>query len=179
MSDAKLIKRRVRFSVLSEEDRFFLMTERLDNAGVIFPPPLIFLSGLLIGGIISWFYHTPFLPKVLAVGLGIILIIIGLGIVLNARSKMRNAETNIEPWKPTTAILSDGIYGLSRNPIYLAMSFIYVGISFLFNSFWFLPPLIPILLVIHYGVILREEKYLENKFGENYLNYKKTVRRWI
>ena len=92
---------------------------------------------------------------------------------------MAKAETNIEPWKPTTAILSDGIYGISRNPVYVAMVFIYLGVVFLFNSLWILPPLILVLLVMHYGVILREEKYLEQKFGEEYLNYKEKVRRWI
>lgn len=92
---------------------------------------------------------------------------------------MKKAETNIEPWKPTTRILNNGIYAMSRNPVYLAMIFIYVGISFLLNSFWLLPPLILVVIALHYGVILREEKYLADKFGEDYLNYKKAVSRWI
>ena len=92
---------------------------------------------------------------------------------------MRRAKTNVEPWKPTTAILDTGIYGISRNPIYIAMALVYAGIAFLFNSFWFLPPLILVLLIIHFGVILREEKYLADKFGDEYLNYKNRVRRWL
>nr|MBA2621105.1 isoprenylcysteine carboxylmethyltransferase family protein [Acidobacteriota bacterium] len=63
--------------------------------------------------------------------------------------------------------------------IYLGMIFIYSGVSFLFNSFWFLPPLALVLFVMHNGVITREEKYLERKFGDEYLNYKTRVRRWI
>ena len=103
----------------------------------------------------------------------------GLTIIVTTILQMRRAKTNVEPWKPTTAILDGGLYGISRNPIYAAMCLIYLGVSFLFNSFWFLPPLVPVLLIVHFGVILREEKYLERKFGEEYLNYKNRVRRWI
>lgn len=155
------------------------MAKEKDTAGVIAPPPLIFLSGLLIGGLISWFYPFNFLPNIWGYLLGGILVVTGLGIVLIAKTKMAKAETNIEPWKPTTAILSDGIYGISRNPIYLAMIFIYVGMVFIFNLLWMLPPIILVLFVMHYGVILREENYLEQKFGDEYLNYKEKVRRWI
>lgn len=150
-----------------------------DNPNVIAPPPLIFLSGLIIGGLISWFFPAAFLPRSFATISGITLIVAGFAVILTAIRQMRRAETNVEPWKPTTAILDDGIYGISRNPIYLAMAAIYLGIAFLFNSFWFLPLLGLVLLMIHYGVILREEKYLEGKFGAEYLNYKNRVRRWI
>jgi len=150
-----------------------------DNPNVIAPPPLIFLSGLLIGGLITWFFPSEFLPKSLAVILGTALAVAGLTIIVTTILQMRRAKTNVEPWKPTTAILDGGLYGISRNPIYAAMCLIYLGVSFLFNSFWFLPPLVPVLLIVHFGVILREEKYLERKFGEEYLNYKNRVRRWI
>ncbi len=150
-----------------------------DNPGVVAPPPLIFLAGLLIGGMIAWFYPSRFLPDVVGFVLGGGLIGVGLVIIFIARTKMSRAKTNIEPWKPTTAILDDGIYGLSRNPVYAAMIVIYFGVVFSFNSLWILIPLIFVLLVIHFGVILREEKYLERKFGEEYLNYKDRVRRWV
>jgi protein-S-isoprenylcysteine O-methyltransferase Ste14 len=150
-----------------------------DTAGVIAPPPLIFLGGLMMGRGISWFYPIHFLPNVWWRSLGGVFVVIGIGIVLVARSKMAKAETNIEPWKPTTAILSDGIYGVSRNPVYVAMIVVYLGVVFLFNSLTILLPLILVLLVMHYGVILREERYLEEKFGKEYLSYKKKVRRWV
>ncbi len=155
------------------------MPNAKDNPNVIGPPPVIYLSGLLIGGVISWFFPIGFLPKSLAVIAGIALAGTGLTIILTAIWQMRRAQTNVEPWKPTTAILDSGLYAVSRNPIYAAMCLIYVGISFLFNSFWFLPPLVAVLLIVHYGVILREEKYIERKFGDEYLNYKNRVRRWI
>jgi protein-S-isoprenylcysteine O-methyltransferase Ste14 len=156
------------------------MKAEKDNPNVLAPPPLIFLSGLCIGGLMKWLFpQQPLLPTEFAIGAGIVLVISGLAIIAAAIVQMRRAETNVEPWKPTTRILNRGLYGISRNPIYVAMAFIYIGIAGLFNSFWFLPPLIVVLLTIHYCVILREETYLEGKFGDEYLSYKKRVRRWL
>lgn len=155
------------------------MTDKKDNPNVIAPPPLIFFGGFLLGGIITWFYSFPIMPSGLAILLGNLFLLAGIAIIALIYLQMRKARTNIEPWKPTTKILETGFYKISRNPIYLAMIVIYLAFSFLLNSIWFLPFLPVVLLVIYYGVILREEKYLENKFGEEYLDYKKRVRRWI
>ncbi len=155
------------------------MKSENDSPKVIAPPPLIFLSGLLLGGLISWFFPFAFLPKNLATIGGIALAVAGLTIIVTTIVQMRRAKTNVEPWKPTTAILDDGLYAVSRNPIYAAMCLIYLGVTFLFNSFWFLPPLVLVLLIVHHGVITREEKYLTRKFGDEYLNYKNRVRRWV
>ncbi len=155
------------------------MPNEKDNPNVIAPPPLIFLSGLLVGGFVSWFFPSPFVPTTFSVVAGVLFILAGLGVIAAAFVKMRRAQTNVEPWKPTTAIVTGGVYGISRNPIYLGMILIYLGVSFLFNSFWFLPLLALVLFLMHYGVILREEMYLERKFGGEYLNYKNRVRRWI
>ena len=155
------------------------MKSENDTPNVIAPPPLIFLSGLFVGGLVNWFFPAEFLPKTLATVSGIGLVFAGLTIIVTAIAQMRRAETNVEPWKPTTAILDSRLYAVSRNPIYLAMILIYLGLSFLFNSIWFLPILPIVLLVIYYGVILREEKYLERKFGDEYLNYKNRVQRWL
>jgi protein-S-isoprenylcysteine O-methyltransferase Ste14 len=153
-----------------------------DNPGVIAPPPLIFLTGILLGGILHWFYRVLIFPPeylfLLRIS-GASLLVTGLAIVAVAKIKMQRADTNIEPWKPTNSIIDDGIYAYSRNPIYVAMILMYFGLTLIFNAIWFLPFLILVLLVMHYGVILREEKYLEKKFGEDYLNYKREVRRWI
>jgi protein-S-isoprenylcysteine O-methyltransferase Ste14 len=156
-----------------------MTNETKDNAGVVAPPPLIFLSGILLGGLVSYFYYFPFLLPMLANVLGILLLIAGASLPLIAFLQMRKVKTHIEPWQPTTTIISDGVYRFSRNPIYLGLTLIYLGLTCLFNSVWFLPFLPLVLMAIHYGVILREEHYLENKFGEEYLNYKRRVRRWI
>ena len=155
-----------------------MMTDK-DNPNVIAPPPLIFIGGLVSGGLLGWYFPQRVLPEYFAIAAGILLIFAGLTIVLTAMLQMRRVETNVEPWKPTTAIVDTGVYGISRNPIYVAMALIYTGIACLFNSLWFLPPLVLVLLIVHFGVILREEKYLEGKFGGVYLNYKNRVRRWL
>lgn len=155
------------------------MEDKKDIPNVIAPPPLIFFSGLLLGGIVTYFYRFPMMPGGLAVLLGNLLFLSGIGIIAIIFLQMRKAKTNIEPWKPTTKVLDAGFYAISRNPIYLGMILIYLGISCFFNSIWFLPFLPIVLVAIHFGVILREEKYLESKFGEEYLDYKKRVRRWI
>jgi len=155
------------------------MTKHKDNPNVIAPPPLIFFSGLLLGGLIEWNKPFPVFSKTVSLFAGIILIFVGLLIILAAWLQMRKAKTNIEPWKPTTVVLDTGLYAFSRNPIYAAMVMIYVGVSFLINSFWILMFLPFVILIIHFGVILREEKYLENKFGDSFRDYKSKVRRWV
>ncbi|MCW5962258.1 MAG: isoprenylcysteine carboxylmethyltransferase family protein [Pyrinomonadaceae bacterium] len=153
-----------------------------DSPGVIAPPPLIYFCGLALGGIIHWFFPRHIFPAefgAMTKIAGALLIVAGLGLILIARSKMQKAQTNIEPWKPTKAIISDGIYSVSRNPIYAAMIIIYFGATLIVNSVWFVPFLPVVILAMHYGVILREEKYLERKFGDEYLAYKNRVRRWI
>lgn len=155
------------------------MKEKDDKPGVVAPPPLIFLGGLMVGFLISWFYPFAMLSKVFGYAAGASLLTAGLVIIFIVRSKMKKANTNIEPWKPTNAILSDGVFAYSRNPVYVGMILIYIGVVFLLNSLWVLPPLFLVLLAMHYGVILREERYLERKFGEEYLVYKQRVRRWI
>lgn len=159
-----------------------MLNKTKDTPGVIAPPPLIFLIGLIAGGTVQWFYPFYILPpEYLNVSriIGASLIVLGLGIVLIAKVKMERAKTNIEPWKPTTAIITDGIYSYSRNPVYIAMVVIFFGVKLIFNSVWFTPFLVLVLLAMQYGVVLREERYLEKKFGDEYLNYKKKVRRWI
>lgn len=153
--------------------------ETKDNAGVKVPPPLIYLSALIAGLILNYFFPTAFLPVMVSRIVGILSVALAVFILAAAFVKFKRAETNLEPWKPTTAIVSDGVFRFSRNPIYLAFTLFYLGAAFLFGSLWMLALLVPVLLVMRYSVIAREEKYLENKFGAEYSDYKKRVRRWI
>jgi protein-S-isoprenylcysteine O-methyltransferase Ste14 len=87
--------------------------------------------------------------------------------------------TAVEPWKPTTAIVTTGPYRLTRNPAYLGMALVYIGIALLADALWVLVPLPVVLLIIDRMVIAREERYLERKFGQEYVDYKVRARRWI
>ena len=150
-----------------------------DNPGVVTPPPLIFAGALTLGLLANRLYPVGFLPRGLARLLGLPLIVGGLAIGLLGFREMRRAGTNVQTRKPTTAIVTGGPYRFTRNPLYLGMTSIYCGISALANA---LPPLLLFPLVLHVmrrGVIEREERYLERKFGDEYLRYKRRVRRWL
>ncbi|WP_282607285.1 isoprenylcysteine carboxylmethyltransferase family protein [Pelagibius sp. Alg239-R121] len=150
-----------------------------DHAGVRFPPPLIFLIPLLAGLAVDSSWIAGGLASTAWMVAGGIFSLVGLVLMIASAPRHRRAGTNIEPWKPTTAIIDDGIYGYSRNPIYLAMALVYTGLALAASSIAALVLLVPCLIVIRLYVIGREEVYLESKFGEAYLQYKARVRRWI
>ena len=150
-----------------------------DNPGVIAPPPLIYAGALAIGLLANRRYRLAFLPRGLSRVLGWPLIFGGLVIGTLGFREMKRAGTNVDPREPTTAIVTGGPYRFTRNPLYLSTTLIYGGITTLANA---LPAalLLPIVLAImRRGVIEREERYLERKFGDEYLDYKARVRRWI
>jgi protein-S-isoprenylcysteine O-methyltransferase Ste14 len=92
---------------------------------------------------------------------------------------MRRAGTNVLPSQPTLSIVTDGPFRFTRNPLYVAGSLLYLGLTLIFNSVWPLVLFVPMLVVLDRGVIRREERYLEGKFGDVYLAYKARVRRWF
>ena len=150
-----------------------------DNPGVIAPPPYIYGGALVVGLLANRRLPFRFLPRRLARTLGPIVLIGGFLVGLLGFREVRRAGTNVDPYKPATIVVTGGPYRLTRNPMYLGFTLMYVGISALSNA---LPPLVLLPVVQHLmrrGVIEREERYLENKFGEEYLQYKVSVRRWL
>jgi protein-S-isoprenylcysteine O-methyltransferase Ste14 len=149
------------------------------NPGVIAPPPFIYAGALAAGLLANRRLRLPFLPRRLRRAFGPLLIICGLVVALLGSREMSRAGTNVDPYKPATTVVTGGPYRFTRNPIYVGFTLMYVGIAALANA------LIPILLLpavqqlIRRGVIEREELYLERKFGDEYLQYKGRVRRWI
>ncbi len=150
-----------------------------DHAGVRVPPPIIFLLPLLAGLAYDSAWALGTLAALGWMLAGGPLVAVGLALLVASAPRHKKAGTNIEPWKPTTAIIDDGIYGYSRNPIYLGMAFVCAGIAVAAGSFAALVLLIPCLVVIRFYVIGREEAYLEAKFGDEYRDYMSRVRRWI
>jgi protein-S-isoprenylcysteine O-methyltransferase Ste14 len=92
---------------------------------------------------------------------------------------MRRLGTVANPKKPSKALATHGPFRISRNPIYVAMTGLYIGLAFLVNSAWLLMLLVPLLMFMQWGVILREERYLTGKFGNEYTAYSSRVRRWL
>jgi protein-S-isoprenylcysteine O-methyltransferase Ste14 len=153
--------------------------EQSDVAGVIAPPPLIFLAALATGLLLDRAYPLRLLPQRLARLLGWPMIAVGGGLDAWAVLTMARARTHVEPWRPTTAIVDGGPFAFTRNPIYLGFALTYVGVALVRNA---LAPLLllPVALgVIRRGVIEREERYLQRKFGAVYTDYQARVRRWL
>jgi protein-S-isoprenylcysteine O-methyltransferase Ste14 len=150
-----------------------------DIPGVIAFPPLIYAAGGIVGLVLHRLRPIQLLPRPLSSVLGAGLIAAGGLLVRSAFATMNRAQTNIDPFAPTTTIVTNGPFHYTRNPIYLSLVLIYAGISALFNSLTMLVPLPIVLLAVQRGVIEREEQYLERKFGDEYTQYKVRVRRWI
>jgi protein-S-isoprenylcysteine O-methyltransferase Ste14 len=150
-----------------------------ENAGVVAPPPLIYLGGLLAGLWLQAQLPMPFLPRRLRFKLGWPLVGLAVALLALCMRQMRQANTSISVTEPTTELVTEGPYRFSRNPIYIGLTFLYSGLALLFNSFWAVVLLPVILRIMNKGVIQREELYLEKKFGQRYQNYKAKVARWF
>ncbi len=150
-----------------------------DAPNVIAIPPLIYLAFLAVGLLLDYLFPVPVLPNSIQYAVGFGISIASALIMPFVLLRFKNANTNFDPRKPTTRIVTTGPYRYSRNPSYVSLTMLYLGIAIAADSVWVLAGLIPTLVVMHYGVILREEQYLAEKFGEPYLQYKRSVRRWL
>ncbi len=152
-----------------------------DVAGVIALPPLIFLGFLAAATVLEAIVPLP-IPVAHSLAsyvAGVALAAGGFVMIAIGTRRFAAAGTNIPPTLPTTALVVDGIYGRTRNPLYLGTTLIYLGLSVAAGSLWAIGLLVPLLWVINVGVVKREERYLERKFGDAYRDYKARVRRWI
>jgi len=142
-------------------------------------PPLVYLVSIVVGALAHLAAPLPFVTRTLAVPLGASVVVVAIALFSFSVAKFRAAGTPVPARKPTTAIVRTGPYRFSRNPIYLAFSVFHVGIAIWVNSLWLLATLAGALLLMHYVVIPTEERYLERRFGAEYLDYKASVRRWL
>ena len=154
-------------------------TAERDISGVIAPPPLIFLAGLGVGFGLEALLPGSSVPDAVAWIVGGVVLVAGIVLVFSFERAFHRKQTAANPWRPTTAIATDGPYRLTRNPAYVGMALVYIGIALLSQALWVLVPLPFVLAIIDRGVIAREERYLERKFGQEYLDYKRRVRRWV
>ena len=155
------------------------MTESADRPGIVAPPPLLYLGALAAAFLLRWFWPLPFWGREVAVWVGIALVLVGLAIGVWGRQTMVRAGTNVDPRRPATAIVTSGPFRFSRNPLYVGLTLIYLGITTALNTAWGLVVVVPLLVVMHQGVVRREERYLERKFGDGYRQYRAAVRRYL
>ncbi|RWO54272.1 isoprenylcysteine carboxylmethyltransferase family protein [Mesorhizobium sp.] len=148
------------------------------TAGVIARPPLLFLAALLIGFVLDRLLRLPF-PVPGAWIIGGLLILIGFALFAAGIRNFMRATTPVPTNEPTRVLVTTGIHGWTRNPIYLGMFLIYGGIGVAAQNIWILALTLPLAILIRYGVVAREEAYLERRFGDAYLDYRQRVRRWL
>jgi protein-S-isoprenylcysteine O-methyltransferase Ste14 len=150
-----------------------------ETARVIAPPPLLYLASIAAGWGLSKIDAAPVVPESAALPVGLPIIALSLGLFVAALRELRRARTPIPTRRPTTAIVTTGPYRFTRNPVYLAFSLLQAGIGFATNNGWMFAMTVLSIVVMTWGVIAREERYLERRFGREYVEYKRTARRWL
>jgi protein-S-isoprenylcysteine O-methyltransferase Ste14 len=150
-----------------------------DRPGVLAPPPVLYGGGLVLGLLLEWAVPLSGLPGSVSWPLGVSVLVAGAALGAWFLSSFRRAGTPVDVRRPTTAIVTGGPFRFSRNPGYLSLTVMYVGIAVLADALWPLAVLPGVVLVVQRTVIEREERYLERKFGDDYLRYKLRTRRWI
>ncbi len=150
-----------------------------ETAGVVVRPPLLYLAALVTTAGLELVAPLPLPGGNVRVLVGAVLMAAGLWLIQGAFRVFRAHETPVPTWQPTTALVTHGPYARTRNPIYVGLTLLYVGLVLLWNSGWGFAVLPFLLAVMHYGVVKREEAYLTRLFGPAYTDYTHRVRRWL
>ena len=158
------------------------MVQQSDTAGVIAPPPLLALAVIGLGLLLDWLLPAYVLSLLLSlttrIAIAAILVVAAGALALSAERSFRRAGTDVMPWKPTTALVTHGLYGRVRNPMYVGLGLLVAGIGIGLASDWTLVMLVAGAFVLHFGIVKREERYLAAKFGEPYRRYMEQVPRY-
>jgi len=153
-----------------------------DTAGVVAPPPLFGVTVVVLGLLLDWLFPAYVLFVLLSwherIVMGLVLMLAGGGLAYLAVQELRAAGTDPEPWKPSAKLVTSGVFHYLRNPIYVGGWVVVAGVAILLASDWMLVLLIISVPLQHVGVVRREERYLEGKFGEAYRVYKQAVPRY-
>lgn len=152
---------------------------RRDTAGVIAPPPLIYLAALGVGAALEAFLPSVTFPALLRWVGGGAFLVAGGALMGSFVLSFRRAGTAVDPSRPSTALVTTGPYRITRNPGYLGLAAVSIGIALMTSAVWLLATLPFALIVIDRGVIAREERYLERRFGDEYAAYRSRTRRWL
>lgn len=148
-------------------------------AGVIAWPPALFLGSIAIGVLAHLAMPVRAFPPVPARISGGILCGLAIVVALWAERAMHRAGTCVHPWKPTKALVLSGPFQFSRNPMYVSLCVMHLGVGLLVNGWWPIAMTPVLFAVLWWGVVAREERYLERRFGEPYRHYRRSVRRWV
>ena len=142
-------------------------------------PPIIYLGGLVIGLLLDAFITVQIMPEAVFLPLGVLFLFLSPVLILWARYSSYYFLRSGKICDATTKQFKGGPYKFSRNPIYLALALLVIGFGFLVNSIFIIIAAIISFLIVHFAILRREEMILEKKYGEDYLEYKKSVRCWF
>jgi protein-S-isoprenylcysteine O-methyltransferase Ste14 len=154
-------------------------SDSVDHPDVIAWPPLIFLGSAVVSSALHFIFPIRVMRYSASLSLGIVLAVVSASLAIWAERVMKAAGTNVRPDRPALTIVRNGPYRFTRNPMYLSLCLLQLGLGFFLDGWIPLLFTIPLGLILHFGVIVREERYLEAKFGEQYLALKREARRWI
>lgn len=150
-----------------------------DHAGVIAPAPVLYGVAFAVGFTAEIIAPTQLLSFPVSAWLGFSFIVVAIALVVSAFKALTQAHTAFDARKSTTKIVTTGAFRFSRNPTYLSLTLLLIGIAFAISSLWVLVSVVPAVAATQWGVILREERYLKEKFGARYSGYASKVRRWL
>lgn len=150
-----------------------------DNAGIIAHPPIFYIISVIIALILDYFVPLGMGEGLILKVVAAVMAVLGIGIFISAGKMFRSDKQNVSVHTKTDSIYQSGIYARSRNPIYLGVLVVVIASGLYFNELWILIMQIPLVFFLNKQVISKEEAYLERKFGTEYIEYKKKVRRWI
>jgi protein-S-isoprenylcysteine O-methyltransferase Ste14 len=156
------------------------MAGERDAPDIVILPPVLVGGTMILGLIVHYLlWQVSILPMLLSRVLGVV-VFVSSGVLAHlAHRAMQRVGTNVLPTQPTLALATDGPFRFTRNPLYIAAIGVYLGVTLWVNSVVMLALVIPMTLVLHWGIVLREERYLMAKFGDGYAAYRARVRRWL
>jgi len=150
-----------------------------DHPGVVAHPPSLYLGFLVLAWVLDRVVPLPVGIPESTRSLGVLLVPPSLALMIWGRQTMVRAGTNVRPSRPSTALVTGGPFRFSRNPLYVAVTALYLACAWMTRVEWALVLVIPLALIVHYGIVRREERYLEQKFGDDYRAYCTQTRRWF
>jgi protein-S-isoprenylcysteine O-methyltransferase Ste14 len=155
------------------------MTESPDSAGVRVPPPAFYAIAVLGGYLLNRRWPLPVGEGVIVAAAAWVLTLVWVALTISSVGNFRRSRTSIVPIRPATALVTSGIYRFTRNPMYVGMAALTAALALFMNSWWPIVLLLPVLVVVRVFVIALEERYLERRFGAEYVGYMRRVRRWL
>lgn len=157
----------------------FYQTDLPDHSDAFIWPPLIYAGGVVATYGLHWLWPWRIAPTAWPESAALIPVSLGVLLIGFAVFQFHRADTTVHPWQPTIALVTHGVYRYTRNPIYLGLSLIYLGIGCALNTVWILITLAGVAIILQEAVIQREEEYLMRKFGSEYEDYRNRVGRWF